>query len=149
VRSVSSLSEPPSRMIYVSRRQARLRPIENESELERVMEDLGFEVCLMENMNLRQQWETFAQAKILVAPHGAALSNLLASQSGAVVVEIFQAGTNNDCYARLSCDLGLNYRYYKSERSPDGHSRVDVNAVAEMVQGLLANPPGMTACPKS
>jgi Glycosyltransferase 61 len=56
------------------------------------------------------QWKVFARAKLVVAPHGAGLSNLLASRTGTHVVELLGNDKDADlCFLHLALALGMNY----------------------------------------
>ncbi len=122
--------------IYISRRRARLRPIANEEEVELELKREGFEIKYMEDLDLVSQWKVMASANLIVSPHGAALSNLIASSPGTKVLEIFQSGINNDCYARLSKALHLDYSFLRAGLSGSGESVVDVQAVLNAVEQL-------------
>jgi hypothetical protein len=52
----------------------------NETEVESGLKSYGFKTYLLEKMSLREQVILFAQAKIVIAPHGAGLTNLIFSQ---------------------------------------------------------------------
>jgi Glycosyltransferase 61 len=56
------------------------------------------------------QWNVFARAKLVVAPHGAGLANLLACPSNVDVVEMLGEGSDTSlCFLHLSLALGLRY----------------------------------------
>jgi len=122
--------------IYISRRRTRLRPIANEEEVEIELSGLGFEVKYMEDLNLISQWKAMAGADLVISPHGAALSNLIACFPGTKVLEIFQSRINNDCYARLSKALDLSYAFLQTERSDSGESVVDIRSLRSALEQL-------------
>ncbi len=66
---------------------------------------------LNRNLSFVKQIELFSQARTIVAPHGAGLSNMVWASGGLQVLEIFPSGYFNDCYARLSVQLGFGYDY--------------------------------------
>lgn len=68
--------------IYISRREAPGgRRILNEDAVRAHMEARGFAVYLLETLDIAQQIELFYDAEIVVAPHGAGLTNILFSGS--------------------------------------------------------------------
>jgi capsular polysaccharide biosynthesis protein len=73
---------PPSRRIYISRRGAGYRRIDNEPEVESLLRDLGFEIHELEQYSLRDQVALFAEAEVVVSAHGAGLTNMLFSPPG-------------------------------------------------------------------
>jgi hypothetical protein len=76
---------PPYRKLYVTRRNAKVRRIINETEVADYLAHRGFEVVALETRTFREQVQLFAEADMVVAQHGAGLTNLLFSQSPRVL----------------------------------------------------------------
>ncbi len=112
----------PERRLYVSRRTAQYRRVHNEAAVEDLLRAHGFEVVLPERLSLQQQIETFRSARLIVAPHGAALTNLLFCQPGTRVLEFFAPTYVNACYYATCQLLALPYAYLIGEgvRPPEG-----------------------------
>ena len=70
----------PSRKLYVTRRNAKVRRLINEEEVAGYLRERGFEVVALEKRPLREQVQLFAEAALVVAQHGAGLVNLLFSR---------------------------------------------------------------------
>ncbi len=88
------------------------RIVINEPEVVAALGELGFRVVDPGRMTVAEQITTFAEADWIVAPHGAALTNLAFASSGASVVELFAPDYVQGCYWKLSdCVPGLTYRY--------------------------------------
>ena len=77
--------EEPFRKLYVTRRNAKVRRFLNEEEVATYLKERGFEVVALEKLPLREQVRRFAEAKIVVAQHGAGLVNLLFAQAPRVL----------------------------------------------------------------
>ncbi len=75
-------------LIYCNRSHAGRRGIENEVELEQSLGRLGFTSVEPGNMTYDQQRDAFANAKVIVGSHGAALTNLVYSHRSPVLVEL-------------------------------------------------------------
>lgn len=75
-----------SRRLYLSRRLAPSRRLVNEDELVERLQPLGFETVTPETLSVREQIDLFSQASLIIAPAGAALTNMLYSAPGARVV---------------------------------------------------------------
>lgn len=75
----------PFRKLYVTRRHAKVRRLLNEEEVASYLRDRGFEVVALEKRPLQEQVQLFAEAKVIVAQHGAGLTNLLFAQSPRVL----------------------------------------------------------------
>lgn len=81
------------------------------------------------------QWSIFAKAKMVVAPHGAALSNLLATAPGTVVVEFWaRKGEMNLCFAILAVGLGLQYHPLSMELIVEGNGNIGSQYVVDVAR---------------
>lgn len=94
--------------IYISRKHSP-RHFDNEIAVEEVLREHGFEAARLENMSFKEQVDLFRRAEVVVAPHGAGLSNIIWSKPGTYVVEIFSRKKFVDCYASLSSQLKCHY----------------------------------------
>ena len=83
------------RRIYISRR-GKKRKLINEDELERVLRHFGFAIILPETLPVAKQIIVFRSAKVIVAPTGAGLANLLYAQKASVFEIIPRDMTLND-----------------------------------------------------
>ena len=96
------------------------------------------------------QWNIFAQARIVLGPHGAGLSNLVActAPTTTAVVEFWGQGRDRIfCYLTLARSLGLDYYPLFMESTLDGNSSnnvryqnytVHVSHVTGVVEQILA-----------
>jgi capsular polysaccharide biosynthesis protein len=95
---------------YISRAHARRRKVVNEVELWAALESHGFVQIQLENLSWAQQIAAFRSAKVIVAPHGAGLANLVFSQPGTRVVELFHRSYVNGCYWQIAALREIDYR---------------------------------------
>jgi hypothetical protein len=86
--------------IYVSRRGAS-RSLPHEAELEARLRESGFTIINPETLTWPEQIATFRAANVIVAPHGAGLSNLVFSEPGAQVIELTNGRHYNRCFEWL------------------------------------------------
>ena len=100
--------------IYVSRADARHRKVLNEDDLVSRLQKYGFEVYCLSNLSLHQQIDLFHSAEIVVAPHGAGLSNLLFSEK-ARVLELHPPPTVATHFYMLSKRKGHQYEFVVHE----------------------------------
>lgn len=96
--------------LYISREKAGRRRVTNEAELWQQLEPRGFTRIFLEDLSWKDQINAFAQAKVIVAPHGAGLANLVFCRPGVRVVEFFSRAYINPCFWRLAGVRGLDYR---------------------------------------
>jgi len=95
--------------IYVSRGDAQYRKVVHESELEAYLQGLGFETVVLGALTVAEQAATFQSAEIIIAPHGAGLTNLVFCNPGTLIIEIFAPSYINCCYWALSNWIGARY----------------------------------------
>jgi hypothetical protein len=140
----SPISRMPDRAVYVTRGDNRNnRSVRNEADLVHMLARRGFDVVDPEGMTVRDQIRTFAEASLIVAPHGAALTNLAFASPGATVIELFPAGAIVADYWKLASGVpGLQYRYLigSGRISPRGRAQMlvsDVLVDLDVLSGML------------
>lgn len=124
----------PLRNLFVSRRKAARRRVLNEREVLDGLGRWGFEPVVLEDLTFREQVALFSQARCVVAPHGAGLTNMLWSDA-ASIVELFGA-TVVPCYFTLAHALGSRYACV-SVKARDDDLEVDVTALEAALEGVL------------
>ncbi|MDJ0555555.1 MAG: tetratricopeptide repeat protein [Microcoleaceae cyanobacterium MO_207.B10] len=111
---ILSKSSYPER-IYVSRDNARYRRVLNEAEVRETLEKVGFVTVTPESMSWENQIATFAHAKIILAPHGSGLTNIVFCNSETKVIELFSPHYIRYYYWQISQLLGLEHYYLIGE----------------------------------
>jgi capsular polysaccharide biosynthesis protein len=109
----------------VSRGDAKIRFVSNESQLADVLSKFGFEPVVMSDYSLPEQIKIFRDADFIIGPHGAALSNLVFSKPGASVIEFFSRGHIAPCFNRISTIRGLKYGFLVGEPTRIGGFSID------------------------
>ena len=102
-----------SSKIFISRRQASMRRVINENDVLEALSNFGFVDYVLEEMSFIDQVRLFSQAKIIVAPHGAGLTNIIFAQQ-LTIVELFGSSLP-PCFANLSRGLGFQYGCLKCQ----------------------------------
>jgi len=96
--------------LYISRAGAAIRRLKNEDALLAALEPFGFRVIDPGSFSLTEQAMLFSSARLIVAPHGAALTNLLFGTQGLRLVEIFSRdGLHTSSFRHLAEFLGGRY----------------------------------------
>lgn len=95
--------------VYISRKDATRRRMLNEDDLKEKLAMLGFKICQLDGMSIREQQELFASSSIVIAEHGAALSNLVWCPDDAVIVDIHQGLPAVPCFMILAAQRGIRY----------------------------------------
>ncbi|MEG4021928.1 tetratricopeptide repeat protein [Microcoleus sp. S13C4] len=109
-----------SERIYISRQQASYRRIVNDEEVIKYLEKFGFRSVKLETMSVAEQAACLAAAKVVVAPHGGGLTNLVFCRPGTKVIEIFSPLYVPHCYWMISNLCGLEHYYLIGDLVEDG-----------------------------
>ncbi len=134
---------PPGRRVFISRQGAGRRRLVNEDEVWPILAGAGFERVRMEELTFDEQVGLMRSTAVLVAPHGAGLTNVMfcSSAPGIDVVEIADLGFPNPNFYALTAALGHRYHLVGGEAVGAGHPldrdlRVDPAALARVLTDL-------------
>lgn len=97
--------------IYVSRARSQHRQLINEAEVSSLLERQGFKTVYLEEMSVLEQVATFANAKVVIAPHGSGMTNLVFCSPDTKIVELFSPNYVRTDYWTLSHQLQLQHYY--------------------------------------
>jgi hypothetical protein len=97
----------PRTRIYV--RRAKTRVVANTHVVESVLKRNGFRPVLMEDLTALEQIDLFARAEMVVAPHGAAMANLIFCPPGTKVLELSPDCEYRPFFNEISAKLGLTH----------------------------------------
>ncbi|PSB39645.1 hypothetical protein C7B69_02075 [filamentous cyanobacterium Phorm 46] len=130
-----------SERIYISREKASYRRIVNEEEVVGCLEKFGFHSVNLETMSVPEQAACLAAAKVVVAPHGGGLTNLVFCTPGTKVIEIFSPIYVPTCFWTISNLCELEHYYLICDLVDDGthkylghkDMRVDVQSLEKLI----------------
>ena len=98
--------------IFVKRKLPLNRRVLNEEEILTIFKKYSFDIIDTEEIEWQEQVALFSETKILIAVHGAALTNMLYMHKGAKVLELRRADDRkNNCYYSLASAMSLDYYY--------------------------------------
>ncbi|MBO0906574.1 glycosyltransferase family 61 protein [Jiella sonneratiae] len=97
------------RKIYISRRDSKKRTIENEDEVIKFLENQGFKALELSRLTVREQISAFAAAEIVVAAHGAGLTNVIYCNPNVRVIEMLPRSYQNPCFSTIGQALGIDW----------------------------------------
>jgi hypothetical protein len=137
--------------LFISRQRADCRRLLNEPEVAAYLQEVGFQIVCLEDMTVLEQAALFSAASLIVAPHGAGLTNLVFCEPQTQVVEIFSPRFFNGCFYNLSNNVDIDYHYLigTSGHRPsryEGSSwyypglddiQVDLGSLTAVVQSLI------------
>ncbi|MBX2882266.1 MAG: DUF563 domain-containing protein [Granulosicoccus sp.] len=117
------------RRLYISRAEAGSRRIVNEDKIKSILNQFGFEVCQFESMSVSEQAQQMAEAEVVVACHGAGLTNLAFCRENTRVLEIFGEYIV-PCYWSLSNLTGLEYHFFMANSADrtEGSTKLEPGA---------------------
>lgn len=93
--------------LYISRKHS--RRIENENEIMSVLNEYGFVKIQCEELSFEKQADIFSNAEMVMAPHGAGLTNILFAPGNVRVLEVRSPRYFGSCYWKLCNHLGVQY----------------------------------------
>ena len=140
------------RNVYVSRNRSSRRRISNEAELLQALDRYEFDVVYLEELSVSEQISVFKNAAVIVAPHGAGLSNAIFCDQ-ASIVEIFNPNYGTASFRLLAQLLGLGYQHVmgnnpvlsESERHRAGRAQlqredieVDITRLIECLEKVFS-----------
>ncbi len=108
---IAAPPDGPGRRLYLSRDGAAIRRVSNEPAIVAMLSRYGFESIEPGSIPFCRQAELFRSADIIVAPHGAALTNLMFCRPGTRLLEFFPADYIDDCYLRISKAMEIDHHY--------------------------------------
>ena len=102
-----------NRRILISREKAarQRRNFTNREKVDRLLDDFGFEKHYPEFLSLDEQIDMFYDAEVVVAAHGAGLTNCVYAPPGLKVVSIFPSTQINPAYYLLCTSLGHRFSW--------------------------------------
>jgi hypothetical protein len=104
--------------IYVQRGSSvQSRKVVNENEVIDFLSKKGFRSVVLDGLSIEEQAKIFSSAKVVIAFHGAALSNLVFCKKGTKVIEFFNPDYVNVCFWALSNCVNLDYYYFITRKA--------------------------------
>ena len=127
----------PKKRIYIKRGNVSRRRVLNEKVLLEFLEKKDFEIFQMDGKSIEEQAKIFSSAEIIVAPHGAALTNLLFVSPETRVIEILPHGYINNCFSILASHACAKHFYlqgdevkYSRFKPHDLDIKIDINKLS-------------------
>jgi len=136
-------------LLYASRREQSNRRLLNEAEVEALLAQRGFRIIVPGEMHVRDQIAAFSRARVVVAPHGAGLANMVFAPPGATLVEITSRAILHMDECRMAaqaggqqvkCVVSEDLGPARAGGGPAMHRdyRVDLDALRAVVDEVLA-----------
>lgn len=107
--------ERTDRKVFISRKNSSLSRILNEKEVEKLFIQAGYESVSVEELTYREQVELFSSAACVVGATGAALTNLVYCNPGAVIGCIFARSSNFCIYSSIAHMVGCECLFFDAD----------------------------------
>ncbi len=101
--------DPCDERIFISRAKASYRKLVNEDEIVNFLHNFGFTSVSLESLSVLEQVALLSTAKIVIAPHGAGLANIVFCNPGTKIIEIIAPGCCFPAYKIISHNVNLDY----------------------------------------
>jgi hypothetical protein len=111
----------PGRRIFISRGRSQGRRLLGEEALWEALDRRGFVRVYLEEHDFAAQVHLMSEAAVVVAPHGAGLTNVLFCPEGSHVVEIADRAYPNPNFYALTAAMGLHYWLVPAKGVGSGH----------------------------
>ncbi|MDX2305226.1 MAG: glycosyltransferase family 61 protein [Microscillaceae bacterium] len=108
----------PEKRLYISRSRAAHRRVVNEEEVVEVLKKYFFQCVYLEEYSVEAQAKLMSQAELIVAPHGAGLTNLVFCAPGATLIELIYPLSVKKLFWSISSLMQLNYYYLFAQGNP-------------------------------
>ena len=131
------LTHNKTERIYISRRYARHRRVNNEDQLIDHLKKYGFRTIDPENLSFEKQVEIFHRAEIIVSAHGAGLGGMFFSGEIAVVV-LYSTQVPPNYFHTLAIGLGQKHLFLcHDEKDEDSDFEVNLPALENLLKNKL------------
>jgi capsular polysaccharide biosynthesis protein len=112
VSKLGSHNSKAGRRIFISRASAHHRKLINENELTAHVAKLGFDIVYAEKLKFSEQVKLFSECAVVLAQHGAGLTNILFVPEHCKVLEIHGPRVTRIHYWMMTRALGLDYECF-------------------------------------
>ena len=115
VKSNKSERNGERKRIYIQRGNVKGRNVRNEEAILELIREYDFEPISMDGKTISEQAKLFSNSEAIIAPHGAALTNLVFVQPNTKVIELSPLGYTNNCYYVIASYSKANYFFLQGE----------------------------------
>ena len=130
--------------IYISRKDSQWGQIVNETEVIDFLSKFGFINVVLSFMSVSEQIALFSNAKVVIGPHGAGLTNIVFCQPKTKIIELFGENSVREHFYSISNVCHLEYYYLIGDRSkedlfiegvgPRENMIINLNSLSELMK---------------
>lgn len=121
------------RNFYISRNDATQRRLGNEYQLTEFLKSRDYEIITLTGLSFTEQVKLFSQAKSIIAPHGAGLTNMIFTPENCHITELAPNDQVNHCFWLLANVLNLKYTFISGQKvSQNRDFIIDMNLIKHL-----------------
>jgi capsular polysaccharide biosynthesis protein len=125
-----------SKFIYITRAREKDRRVDNEGAVVDALAPLGFTFVDPGTMTFEEQVVAFRHARLIVGPHGAAMTNALFARHGCRVIEMFGEYINPCIWGALH-PIGHRWGVLPCKPEPGKNMSVDIDALKATIHMMM------------
>lgn len=125
--------------VYITRGATQKRQVKNQEAVFEVLRPYDIEFRVLDQLSILEQAQIFYHANTIIAPHGAALTNLMFGKKDSKVLEIFPHNYLSNRYFSLATYAGLPYYYMQGNKHSSPTPLSSSDEAIEVNLALLNN----------
>lgn len=127
----------PELKLYLSRRDDSTRKVLNDDEVSAALKQYGYQTVITSKLSIEEQINLFSRAESIVAPHGAAISNIIYSGSINLIEMFPEDDWKLGFFVVLANVLNINYAplVFKKENDHSDYF-VDIDKLTKIIDNL-------------
>ncbi len=126
---INSIEKSKYRKIFISRQDQKLKVISNMSEIEPILKKYEIEILTPGQKTLKEDIQKFAEAKLIVAPRGAGLANMIFAKENCHIIEIaYYTKWEQDIFYLIASEFNYSFDSVEAKRDIDfeGKYKIDM-----------------------
>ncbi|WP_414828634.1 glycosyltransferase family 61 protein [Alteromonas sp. H39] len=130
---ISSKKVKSRSLIYIDRRNAKNRRIQNENQIIAMLIEHGFKIIKPEDLSVNEQVSIFSEAKVIVSASGAALTNSIFMRDESVLVELIGEDVDANFWPSFTSSLKIDHKQLPMKIKQKSYSSLNNIYEADLV----------------
>lgn len=125
-KEICNFSKKPSLKLFISRKNAQFRYIENNDNVEKIFKDNGFQIIDDKAIPLKELINLSNQSIVIAGIHGAGLTNIIFAPKNSHIFVLETEYFHDNYFVTLASSLNINYHYMIGEtKDTSVHPRIE------------------------
>jgi len=123
--------------VFIKRTKTPRRNVINQQQATEILSEIGVEPVDFTFKNCLQQVAIFRRSKLIIAPHGAALTNLVFSDKDQSLLELFSVNCRPTCFINMASQHNVTYNYLLgSKERGNGHFEINMPDIVNFIKNF-------------